>query len=119
MKDITSKINIYTSNAGIMQNDVERLTLKFILWSFGVLGLVYLILLGTMVSNIVQRKSLEANARILSNEVSDLELSYLSMSNNVDLNLSHTLGFKETKTIFATRKSIGLLPTIKTAQNDI
>jgi hypothetical protein len=54
-----------------------------------------------------------------------MELTYLSMSNSVDLPLSYSLGFKDVKASFATRKPLGLLPSgasfgdIKTNQNDI
>ena len=47
--------------------------------------------------NIVERKALEGRALTLSNEVGNLELEYLSVSQKVDLNLAYSLGFKETK----------------------
>src|SRR3989344_752952 len=111
MKYISAKLNNFVSQrnilANIMSNDVERLTLRFILWSFATLLLVYAVLLGNIVFNIVERRSLELHARALSNEVGELELSYLSLSSGIDLDLSHSLGFKETKASFATRKSLG------------
>ena len=60
-----------------------------------------------MVYNIVERKALEAEARELSNEVRDLELTYLSMSGKINLELSNELGFRETKARYATRKALG------------
>jgi len=107
MKQISSKLNIYVRDANIINNDIERITFRFIFWSFGILAFLYVFLLGNMVSNIVQRRNLEVDARALGNEVRNLELTYLSMSDNVDLTLSYSLGFKEAKTIFATRKSLG------------
>ncbi len=104
------KLKTQMSNVSIINNNVEKLALRFILWSFLALTILYVILLGNMVSNIVARRNLEASARSLSNEVGDLELSYLSMSNNIDLNYSYSLGFKDTKATFATRKSVGLRP---------
>ena len=81
-----------------------------------------------MVLNIVERRSLETDARSLSNEVRSLEVIYLSLSNNIDLPLSHSLGFQETKATFATRKSLSSISlktsststdSIKILQNDI
>ncbi len=107
MKAISVKLNSLVSNTNIIGHDVEKLTLRFILWSFAVLALIYVILLGNMVFNIVERKSFEISARTLSNEVGSLELQYLSLSNGIDLAFSHSLGFKEAKASFATRKPLG------------
>ncbi len=107
MKIISTQFNSFVSKANIMSNDIERFSLRFILGYFAVLAFIYVFFLGGMIFNIVERKSLEADARSLSNEVRDLELSYLSLSNNIDLNFSHSLGFREIKTNFATRKSLG------------
>lgn len=71
---------------------------------------LYVLFLGNMIDNIMERKNLEALAYTLSSEVRDLELTYLSMSSNVDLDLSHSLGFKEIQTTFATHKSLSYKP---------
>ena len=89
----------------------EKLILNIIFCSFGALALLYVLFLGNMVGNIIERRSLEANARALSNEVKDLELTYLSMSNNVDLAFSRSMGFQETKITFATRKPLSYRST--------
>lgn len=118
MKNISSKLKIGAQNVNIMAYNNERLILNVFFWVFGVLAFLYVCLVGNMIKNIVERKSLETNMNILANEVNILELSYLSISNSVDLDLSHSLGFKETKTIYATRKSLGF-GNIKLAQNEI
>jgi len=69
MKQISSKLNIYVRDANIINNDIERITFRFIFWSFGILAFLYVFLLGNMVSNIVQRRNLEVDARALGNEV--------------------------------------------------
>ena len=110
---------MYASNANIINNnDINRVAFRFLAWSFGILGILYVLFLGNMVMNIVQRRTLEVAAHNLSNEVGDLELTYLSLSNNVDLALSSSLGFKEAKPTFATRKSLGFNNT-KLVQNDL
>ena len=117
MKTIAIKMKNYTSGVNIVNNNnIEQRILKTLFVFGGALILVYILILGNMVLNIIERKSLEANARVLGNEVGNLELQYLSLSNKVDLNLSHSLGFKEIKANFATRKSLG---SIKIANNEI
>lgn len=116
---------MYIGDVGVMNQDTKKLALHFILWSMGALVVCYVLFLGNMVSNIVERRALETRARSLSSEVGDLELTYLTLSNNIDLAFSRSLGFKEAKTTFATRKSLGLGNTsrpfenIKATQNDL
>ena len=104
---MTLKLNTYVKNVNVINNSIEKFALNFIMWSFLVLSLLYVLFLGNMVSNIVERRSLEKEALALSAEVGGMELTYLSMWNNVDFNLSHSLGFEEAKAVFTTRKSIG------------
>jgi len=122
MKQISSKLNMYTKGVSVMHGNIERAILNIIIFSSITLVFLYMIFLGTMVKNIIERRSFEADARNLSSEVRDLEATYLSMSSNVDLALSYSLGFQEVKTTFTTRKSLGFgqnLDSVKTAQNDI
>jgi len=105
-------------NTTIMNNnmEVQKLALRIMLAILAALAIWYLYILGNMVFNIVERKALEKEALTLSNEVSNLELSYLSLSKSVDLSLSSSMGFKETKATFATRKSLG---SLKISNNEI
>ncbi|OGI65626.1 hypothetical protein A3H53_00145 [Candidatus Nomurabacteria bacterium RIFCSPLOWO2_02_FULL_40_10] len=123
MKAISSKFNMYVRSVSVVNNNIEKLAFNIIIGSFGALALLYVLFLGNMVMNIVERRSFEADARVLSSEVGDLEFAYLSMSNNVDLALSYSLGFKEIKANFATRKALSFLPTVsssvKIVQNDL
>jgi len=80
------------------------------------LGLFYILILGNMVFNIVERKGLDKETLVLSNEVGNLELSYLSVSSSVDSVLSSSMGFKEARANFATRKSLG---SLKLTNNEI
>lgn len=111
MKTAAIKIKSYSRNINIVNNNnnsFEKNILRGILVSAGVLAVCYVLIMGNMVFNIVERKSLEANARELANEVGELELQYLTMSKSVDLALAESKGFKETDTKkFATRKSLG------------
>lgn len=122
MREASLKFKMYANNVGnigILEHATEKFVLHAVLWSFGALALFYLLLLGNMVFNIVERRGLEAEARSLSSEVSELELDYLALSNEIDLSMSHAIGFKEIKAKFATRKSQDTLGSIKVVKNEI
>ena len=125
MKAMSVKFNTYIRGVSVINNNIEKLAFNIIIGSFGALALLYVLFLGNMVMNIVERRSFEAETSLLSSEVSNLELTYLSMSSKVDLALSYSLGFKETKANFATRKALGLLsadglsPNVNVVQNDL
>jgi hypothetical protein len=122
MKEMSLKINTYIKESNVINtNEIERVTLRFIFWSFGVLAILYLVFLGNMVRNIIARRTLDTAALSLSSEVGNLELTYLSLSNNIDLAYSYSIGFKDSKATFTTRKSLGIrsLDGVKIAQNGI
>ena len=109
MRQASLKLKMYVGSTNIVHDTgLQRRVLQAMLAGFGVLALSYIIILGNMVFNIVERKVLEKEIASLSNEVGGLELTYLSLSSKVDLKLSETMGFKEAKPAFAIRKSLGL-----------
>lgn len=109
MRQASLKLKMYMGNVNIIDNNnLQHRIFHIILMSFGALALAYILILGNMVFNIIERRSFEKQALSLSNEVGDLELVYLSLSNKVDLPLSYSLGFKETKPKFAIRQAFGL-----------
>ena len=110
MKKTAIKIKSYAGNVNIVDNN--NLRAKFFqiaLFSMLGLGLFYTLLLGSMVFNIVDRQSLTIESKALSNEVSDLELKYLSASSKIDKALSVQMGFKEIKAGYATRSHLTAL----------
>ena len=108
MKKAAIKIKSYAPNVNIVNNNnLEKRILDIFLYSFGALAFLYVLILGNMTFNIVARQSLGVHVRALSNEVGDLEVKYLSLSNKVDLAMSSRMGFKEAKTQYATRRSLG------------
>ncbi len=121
MKSISIKVKNYTNEVNIINNnDIERRLLHVIFLSFGLLSVLYVLFLGNMIFNIIERRTIEAEARNVNNEVMDLESTYLSMSSKLDLPLSYSLGFKETKINFATRKPLGYnLDSVKLSKNEI
>lgn len=116
MKTIATKMKSHAMNINVVNNNLERQLLNFMLWSLGLLAIGYLFFLGSMVLNIVERRSLETGSNVLANQVQDLELQYLSVSNKIDPTFAASIGFKETKTKFATRSYLG---SIKLAKNDL
>ncbi len=117
MKQANLKFKSYVNNVNIIDNsNLRKRILNTMLLILGILVFFYLYFLGNMVFNIVERKTLNVYAYTLSNDVGNLELKYLSMSQKVDLNLANSLGFRETKTKFATRKTLG---SIKISKNEI
>ena len=116
-------------NVNIMNNNIEvnRVVLNAMLSTLAVLAILYVFILGNTVFNIVGRKALEKEMLTLSNEISKSELTYLSVSSSVDMNMSSTMGYKEAKANFATRKSLKSLGlnsgesfgNIKLANNEI
>ncbi|MFA5840813.1 MAG: hypothetical protein WC847_00885 [Candidatus Paceibacterota bacterium] len=127
MKQASLKFKTSIQNVNIMNNNIEvnRVVLKALLFALVALAILYVLILGNMVFNIVGRKTLEKEMLTLSNDISKLELTYLSVSSSVDMAMSSTMGFKETKATFATRKSLGFnsgntnLGNIKLAKNEI
>jgi hypothetical protein len=105
--------------------EIEKNILYTMIFIFAALALLYVLILGNMVFSIVERRTLEKEMLSLSNEVGNLEVSFLAVSNSIDMNLSSTMGFKETKAVFATRKSLGFnvssshLGNIKFTNNEI
>jgi len=127
MRQATLQLKTRIHNVNIMNNniEVEKNILKTMLFILAILGIFYVLILGNMVFNIISRRTLEKEMISLSNEIGKLEVSYLAISSNIDMNLSSTMGFKETKAIFAIRKSLGLnsdsanLRNIKFVNNEI
>lgn len=122
MIQIGLKLNRYVKGVSVINNNMEKFIFNIIFLSFGALIFFYLLILGNMVRNIAERQSFEINARALTTEVRNLEVTYLSMSNNIDLAYSYSLGFKNTQATFATRKALGLFSvpdSVKLVQNGL
>ena len=110
MKKTAQKIKYYAPSVNIVNNDnLEKRILNILLCSFGMLIVLYVLILGNITFNVVARQSLGNQAKTLSNEVGDLELQYLSASNKVDMAMFAGMGFKEGNTKFVVRKSLGSL----------
>jgi len=86
-------------------------------WVLSILAFFYVLFLGNVVWNIVERKSFEKEVLALTSEVGNLELEYLAVLKKVDFDLARSLGFKEVATTnFVTRK---VLSSTIIANNEI
>jgi hypothetical protein len=61
----------------------------------GALLVAYLFFIGHITFTVLARKSLENSQRMLSSEIGEMELTYLALNGEVDLNLAYELGFKD------------------------
>ena len=117
MKAIALKVKKYQPSINIVNNNnMQKQILNVIFFLLGMLAICYLFLLCSIVWNIVQRRTLEAEATTLSDNVQALQLQYFTASNQVDLNLAQSMGFQQVKTNFAIRKDVG---SAKVAINDL
>lgn len=82
----------------------QRVLFNILLGSILSFFIIYVYIIGSITFNIVARKSLENTAKILGDNISQLELTYLSSMSGVNKTRAASLGFIDTKTsIFATR----------------
>lgn len=112
------KLNIYTGNVGVLTNvPGEVRLLQIIGWSFALMVVLYVFILGNTVSNIVERRTEETKIRNLTTEVAELELRFLGLSGQIDPDYGRALGFVESKEEhFATKKSLG---SVTLGNNDL
>ena len=111
MKRAKRKINNYrnaVANSAVMNN--RAMILNAILFAFGFLVLSYILLLSSVVSDVVSRKSLESKAYEINNEIGGLELEYLAISSRIDRDMSLGMGFEEIEQDFATRSTLTVAP---------
>lgn len=119
MKNATQKIKSYAVNVNVVNNNnLQKRMIHYIAILFFALVLVYVFILMNMFWNITARKSLQADARNLSNVVGSLELQYLALSSEVDIEMSKQMGFHEIKPTFANSSS-SVLGSLAKVTNEI
>ncbi len=111
MKEASIKVKSYVKKVETIDQtiDLRSKILYFLMIGFGVFSLLYVLVLGNMVFNIIERKTVEAQMRNSLNEVADLEASYMTLVNTVDKNSSLASGFVEVVPSFAVRSNLSLL----------
>ena len=123
MKEATIKMKSYAKKVETIDQIIDLRSKIFysLMIGFGVFSLLYVFVLGNMVFNIIERKTVELDIRNSLNEVANLEADYMTLVNNIDKNSSVVFGFVEVKPVFATRSSLGysLEDNTKVALNEI
>jgi hypothetical protein len=111
MKQASIKVKNYKDAIDTIDSrvDLRSKVLYFIVVSFGIFSFLYVLVLGNMVFNIIERKTVELDIRNLSNEIGNLESDYIALTNTIDKNSSVTMGFYEVKPVFATRTSLSFI----------
>ncbi|HZS42934.1 MAG TPA: hypothetical protein VFA52_01815 [Candidatus Paceibacterota bacterium] len=71
---------------------------------------IYGYLVNKTVWNVVARQRAEKNITLLNTQLGSLESNYMSLKNNINLNLAHSLGFSQTTdTKYINRPALGRL----------
>lgn len=111
MKQASIKVKNYKDAIATMDDriDLRSKMLYSLFVSFGIFSFLYVLVLGNMILNIIERKTVELDIRNLANEVGNLESDYIALTNTIDKNSSVTLGFNEVKPVFATRTTLGYI----------
>lgn len=122
MKQASIKVKNYINTVGVLDQAIDLRSKFFygILYTFILFSFLYMLVVGLMVFNIIERKTVDVESRNLSNEIAVLEADYLLLINSLDKESSLALGLKEIKPVFANRFSLNLtLNSSLLAQNDI
>lgn len=84
--------------------EARRSVFKVLLGVLVFLFFLYMYLIGSITFNVLARKSLEVNISELGNDVSDIELEYIALSNSINAQFGKEIGFIDAKnTIFVSR----------------
>ena len=72
----------------------------------------YVYLLNTAVFNVVKRGAAEKQISAANSKITELETKYISLKNNINLELAYSLGYKEVEmTTFIGKKSVSVANT--------
>jgi hypothetical protein len=110
MQKINKNIKKYKKNFSSMalvssQMSLEEKVFKFLVGSLVFLAIVYVMLIANIVFSIVERNAFNSKNMLLASDVRELEIEYLSIAKNIDLDFAYENGFKESKTEFASAVS--------------
>lgn len=84
--------------------NTQKIIFKILISSSIVLFVGYVYLIGSITFNVIARKSLENSMANLTNDVNQLEITYLDNLNKIDKEYAFSRGFVETKpNIFVSR----------------
>lgn len=99
MKKATEITNEISTNS-----NTQVFLFKILISLILALSVLYIYMIGSITFNVIARKSLENTSRLLSSNISQLELDYLSNANQLNKSYASTIGFVDAKSnIFAVR----------------
>jgi cell division protein FtsL len=90
-------------------HDLEKKLFFAVLGLTLVLSAVYGIYVRQAIVNVVERESIEKSISLKNSELADLETRYISLKNNIDLDIAYEKGFKDpSHTTFITKRSFSI-----------
>lgn len=111
-------VQFHNQTITIVEGRLDRMLFLLLAGILGISFAFYLVFVFQTSWNVMKRNQLEAENRVLSSKLSELELSYISATSKIDLNLAYAKGFKDsTRTSFVSRGSIS--KALSYAKNDL
>jgi len=111
-------MNSKTLKFNIINSDFEKKLFYFFSVFFLFLLVFYIYIVSNITFNIIERKDIRNEIGLVNSNIGNLELEYLSLSNQIDLELVSSLGFKDSNnTYFVSRKT--LLGSVSYVNNGI
>lgn len=90
-----TKISKINTNIEFVEGNIEKTIFNVLLAMIIISFFSYFYFINSTIFNIIGRKNIESENRTLSSNISELELQYLSATNNIDLDFAHSIGFKD------------------------
>lgn len=73
----------------------ERTLVWALIWTCVIMCVLYIFFMNETVFNVAKRASFEQDIAARASEISDLEFSYITAQNDIDMNLAYQLGYKD------------------------
>jgi len=113
MTQIAQSINMsFGSMSNVINNEIaktgkiEKKIFYILIAILFILFMFYGYFVNQTIHNIVKRESMESEIKVINSNISELELKYLSIKNNLTLDYAYSIGFLEAKKInYISKKS--------------
>lgn len=110
MQFLTTGMTTHTLNVPFTiasRHDVRR---KILGWLIGIAiagALIYMYFIGSIVINIIARKNIESENRVISSKIAEMQFTYLASMNAIDKAYAAQLGYEvPTHPAFVTKKAV-------------
>ncbi len=100
----------FKNKISVLENsETRRNIFRICLIAFAAVAVLYVLMVGKTILNIIERKSAESETHLIASRLGELELQYLSGVNKIDLEFAKSSGFIEPRELgFASRKSLSI-----------